>query len=537
MVSLLEDALASVPSDDRVLRAQILSRLAAAIAPPSSSEQMTKVSAYAHEAMSIARDLDDVPALLHTLLWSAHALIYAVPLAERVELTTEIISLARQRGADFIIASIGSFHTMSLFEMGRPVAARHEAEDYCRLIDSLPVPSVQWRASAMRATLAALDGRKDEALRHADDVKRSGALQALASYWLFGIAYGLCFDERERIREVAEDLPSTTTHKVLAPFVACANAYLGRRDAAREHFETKLAGAIGLPPVLVMSQTAILLESAELAELCYERLLEVEPYGRFFASGYFPVGPVSRVLGELALLRGDVERAREHLDKAIAECHEMQTLPLLPLCEAARARAGGPKTPSRPSAKRAPEVSVALAREGDVWNVTSSTSAPFRVKHSKGVDYLDHLLRSPGREIYVLVLAGADEAPEDAGSILDDRAKKEYRRRVEELQDQLEEAEQMGDRGRATRAREELEAIADQLATAVGLGGRDRKAASNVERARVNVQRRIKDVIRRIGEHDAALGRYLDATVRTGTYCVYRPVRRWVAARCRTRSS
>jgi len=140
------------------------------------------------------------------------------------------------------------------------------------------------------------------------------------------------------------------------------------------------------------------------------------------------------------------------------------------------------------------------------------------------MEYLDHLLRSPGRELYVLVLAGADEAPEDAGAVLDDRAKQAYRRRVEDLEDQPAEAERLGDRGRASRAREELEAVAEQLASAVGLGGRDRKAASNVERARVNVQRRLKDAIRRIAEHDAALGRYLDATVRTGTYCVYRPV-------------
>jgi hypothetical protein len=45
-----------------------------------------------------------------------------------------------------------------------------------------------------------------------------------------------------------------------------------------------------------------------------------------------------------------------------------------------------------------------------------------------------------------------------------------------------------------------------------------------VERARVNVQRRLKDAIRRIGEQDPGLGRYLEATVRTGTYCVYQPV-------------
>jgi hypothetical protein len=97
-------------------------------------------------------------------------------------------------------------------------------------------------------------------------------------------------------------------------------------------------------------------------------------------------------------------------------------------------------------------------------------------------------------------------APEDAGAVLDDRAKQAYRRRVEDLEDQLAEAEWMGDRGRASRAREELEAVAEQLASAVGLGGRDRKAASNVERARVNVQRRLKDAIRRGLPRSAPVG-------------------------------
>jgi non-specific serine/threonine protein kinase len=202
----------------------------------------------------------------------------------------------------------------------------------------------------------------------------------------------------------------------------------------------------------------------------------------------------------------------------------------LAICEKARAKVGGRSAPARAiasgqtEATERTEPNLAVSREGDVWAVSTGTGAPFRVKHAKGMGYLDQLLRSPGREVYVLVLAGADEAPEDAGEVLDDRAKQAYRRRVEDLEDQLAEAERLGDRGRADRAREELEAVAEQLASAVGLGGRDRKAASNVERARVNVQRRLKDAIRRIAEHDAALGRYLDATVRTGTYCVYRPV-------------
>ena len=48
-------------------------------------------------------------------------------------------------------------------------------------------------------------------------------------------------------------------------------------------------------------------------------------------------------------------------------------------------------------------------------------------------------------------------------------------------------------------------------------------AGAAVERARVNVQRRVKDAIRRIGEQSPGLAEYLTWTVRTGTFCSYRP--------------
>jgi non-specific serine/threonine protein kinase len=66
--------------------------------------------------------------------------------------------------------------------------------------------------------------------------------------------------------------------------------------------------------------------------------------------------------------------------------------------------------------------------------------------------------------------------------------------------------------------------VAEQLAGAVGLGGRDRRAASDVERTRINVQRRLKDAIERIAAADPVLGRYLAAAVKTGTTCVFQPL-------------
>ena len=530
MVGLLENALATVPSEERSLRAQVLSRLAAALAPHASDEAMAKSIAYAREAMAIARQLEDVPTLLYTLVWSANALRYAVPLPERVELTSELVSLAREHGANLALADICGFHAALLIETGRPVAARHETEAYCRLVESLPIPALRWRAVAVRGTMAAIDGRLDEARRHADELRRAGATDphAAVTWAHFEVAFAVCTGH-DRLRDADRDLTSILAPRtILGPWMACADALLGRKEAARSRLRRPDEITRGLAGILISAQAAVLLESAELAECYYAPLAEAAQFGRFFwgPAGIFPFGPVSRVLGELARLRGDEGHAREHFDAAIAECREMGAVPFLTICQKARAEVGGQSAPARPIAggPTPSGASLALSREGDVWAVSTGTGAPFRVKHAKGMEYLDHLLRSPGREVYVLVLAGADEAPEDAGAVLDDRAKQAYRRRVEDLEDQLAEAGQLGDRGRASRAREELEAVAEQLASAVGLGGRDRKAASNVERARVNVQRRLRDAIRRIAEHDAALGGYLDATVRTGTYCVYRPV-------------
>ena len=73
--------------------------------------------------------------------------------------------------------------------------------------------------------------------------------------------------------------------------------------------------------------------------------------------------------------------------------------------------------------------------------------------------------------------------PQGSGPSLDVQAKAEYRRRLQDLREELEEAQRFGDQGRAARAQEEMISIAEQLASAVGLGGRDRRTGSDAERA------------------------------------------------------
>ena len=177
--------------------------------------------------------------------------------------------------------------------------------------------------------------------------------------------------------------------------------------------------------------------------------------------------------------------------------------------------------------------------EGDVWTFHFGGHT-VHIRDTKGVRYLAVLLANPGVEIHSLELAGspADAASRgrpgagnglatvganDAGPGLDAEAKAAYRARLEELRAGLDEAESFNDPERAARAREEMDYLARELAGAVGLGGRDRKAASNAERARVAVTKAVRATLKRIGEMDPELGHELVATIRTGTFCAYEP--------------
>jgi CheY-like chemotaxis protein len=167
--------------------------------------------------------------------------------------------------------------------------------------------------------------------------------------------------------------------------------------------------------------------------------------------------------------------------------------------------------------------------EGEYWTVAFEGVA-FRLRDTKGLQYIARLLREPGREFHSLDLVaqpGPGDGPVprggDAGAMLDPQAKAQYRARLEDLEAELHEAEGWHDGERAGRAAEEREALLRELSAAVGLGGRDRLAASDAERARVNVTRTIKAALDRIAQQSPVLGAHLESTLRTGQFCVYVP--------------
>jgi hypothetical protein len=177
--------------------------------------------------------------------------------------------------------------------------------------------------------------------------------------------------------------------------------------------------------------------------------------------------------------------------------------------------------------------SASLGRQGDRWSVGLADRVTV-VRDTKGLRYLAELLSHPGVERHVLDLVdGVEGTPNepgidrrrlgDAGEMLDGTAKAQYRRRLEELRHELEAADAALDDDRMVGIQGEIDALVAELKRAVGLGGRDRRAASAAERARLNVTRAIRAAVGRIREALPAAGSDLGRSVRTGLYCSYMP--------------
>jgi hypothetical protein len=114
----------------------------------------------------------------------------------------------------------------------------------------------------------------------------------------------------------------------------------------------------------------------------------------------------------------------------------------------------------------------------------------------------------------------------DAGEAFDARALSDYRRRLAEVESEIEAAEASHDSGAVARARAEQEMLSQEIASGTGLHGGLRRAASHRERVRVNVTRQIKSAIDAVRRVNPALGRHLANCISTGSTCRYAPADR-----------
>lgn len=572
LVALLEEARAALGDSDASLSALVLARLAGALQPASDPNVPF---ALAREAIARARTLGDEGLLLQTFRSANAALVDLAPPDERLASDLEHATLAAR--LDDPVEAHRAWRRLHFDarELGDVGLARRAKAEVSALGERLAIPHFGWYAHALDALDAAHRGDRSEAERAHEraselaEAAHSGSARTTLAYQ--AVLMRLRFAELDEAEAELHRLAPTSVFG--GDFVRL----LGVSAAARRRLldggepRTFVGSEAWVARWLSMGDRSELHLFAELAfasaDASLARAVEAAliPFAAWHASfglfGMYVGGPVARDLALSAWTRGALDEAWSWNERAMraAEAAEArvegawialerarlaealsrpdaarwrelareraEALGLEALAAAMRASSGAnASTSDRPTDTTK---TWSFEREGEAWRV-SRAGASFLLADTKGARWLARLVSSPGHELHVLDLASdfgvaAPGSRSDAGAVLDAEARRAYAARARALRERLAEAEDRDDLGAIERAQDELDALERELRAALGLGGRERRAGAAVEKARVNVQRRLKDALRRIAEHDPELGKHLDRNVRTGTLCVYDP--------------
>ena len=173
-----------------------------------------------------------------------------------------------------------------------------------------------------------------------------------------------------------------------------------------------------------------------------------------------------------------------------------------------------------------PTQRATLRPEGGVWRIDFN-GTNVHVPDLKGLWHLRELVSRPREFIPALALIGAtSEEPlprGDTGPLLDREALRQYRRRLAELDDELDDAAVHRDADRQASRSAERDALIAELKRATGLGGRPRRSGSPAEKARLNVTRTIRHAITDLSTKVPDLAAHLDESIVTGVSCCYEP--------------
>lgn len=572
LVATLRNALAGL-SGAIDLRARLLARLAAALQPSATPEEPVTL---AREAMNMAAPSLDPRVRAEIALAAGSALADFAPPLDRIPVSEELVRSARAiDDAGFELRGLTRLAS-DWIEVGDFAKAESAIDARAELALSIGHPRYLWQTPLLRSMLAMSKGAFalcDEAIEEATAIGQEGLdvnaphVIAMHRFWMLlvrGDTDGLHTHAPEFLHAMRR-MPEPLQHQALVHAVIQARS--GEAERARNSLLGIGDGARMLAPMMLatIADAALLADDTARFAALFTKLAPAR--GRNTAWGPFGFAcgpPYDTLLGSLAarlgrrdealasfdaalelsrrsgaaageawtlLARGEaLERFSEPASEAFAAAarlareHGMQAI-----LARAEARTGGVLAPPPPRAEPAPPgLDFTLSTAGkDVLVVCNGRTT--RLRSVRGLPMLARLIEHPGQELHVLDLAADPEDESsaadrgDAGEVLDAKAREAYQRRATDLRAEIEEADRFADVGRADRARHELEMLLQQLSSAVGLGGRARRVGSAAERARIVVQRRVREAIKRIAEHEAELGRHLDWAIRTGTFCAYEP--------------
>jgi hypothetical protein len=463
----------------------------------------------ADRAIELAERAGDLQARASALLARHDTLWRRGTAKARLPLIGDLISTAAIADDPQLVAEGLQLRSAALLELGDPEGVA-ELRRFVESAERLGHARGHWAALSRRATVAGLTG----------DLHRAAALATEA--WEFGEEIGVpdargCFGTT-MISLIVQGLPATVepppeddpVAAMIPVLVAISEPEIDHQAEVRSVLVSALTKTYDLES-LVAAASAFARWGSE------EQLRAIEAELRTYAGLHVVVGgcaayygPVDYYLGIVAAALGDDSRARAHLEAAAGLARQL----------GARGWADLAADHLRGSQRR--EERAAWIREGATWRLAFA-QAEVHLPDSKGLRDIAALLASPGHDVHVYTLLGRNEPVLGADPVLDDEAKRRYRRRIEALRSDIEAADDAGDEAASQLATVELEAVLHELSTATGLGGRHRRLGDEVERARKTVSARIHDTLQRVKRVHPELGAHLAAAITVGVRCAYRP--------------
>jgi hypothetical protein len=587
LVPLLEEALAALGAEAGPLRVRVMSRLAGALRDQHDREPRDRLS---RQAVEIARRLGEARTLAYALDGRFAAITWPENPDERLSVAEELLALAEAAGDSERAVHARYYRAgMTMLELGDIAAVEEELRVIEAVANELRQPAQRWIVTATWATLALFQGRFSDAERLMQQALELGegaqASDAVLSHTVQVFTLGML---RDGLESIESGVRRALIEYPARPMFRCMLAYL-LADTGRELEAGAIVDALAedrfaaLPmtnewlfSLGFLADTTDLLGDAERAHVLFELMI---PYADRNActADYIATGSASRPIAVAAATASRWEEADRHFEQAVRANTRMGARPwaalsaynwaktllrrdapgdreraaelwdgvrvaarelgMKPLERRAAALTGLPESRGRP-AEATPALPSVFRCEREYWAVAYEGDA-FRLKDSKGLRYIAHLLAMPGRDVHALELVAAERGGAraersaepgltpsrngDFGEILDEQARAAYRRRLAELEEELEEARGFADPERAAALESERDALIRELAGAFGLHGRPRRTGSPAERARVSVTRAIRAAIPRIRDHSPALGEHLERTIHTGRFCSYTP--------------
>ena len=326
LIAMIERALELQP-DRTLTRVRLLACLCGAIYYSPDRERMQALS---QEAIEIATQLGDPEARVHACGARRRVLWDAPHLQERVEVSTEMLTLARQIGNLELQLQAHAWLVVDLLERGDGDAVDAQMEAFAAGADRLRQPLFEWNLLLWRAMRALLAGSLDRADQLAGEALAAGApAEAVTATQYYAIQLlgirrdqGRMAELEQSVRRLVADNPSRPAWRAALANLLCEE---GRLEEAEEEFERLAAADFDDIPkdldwmiaMILLSDVCADLGDAPRAELLYALLESYADVNVVIGFAAVCLGSAASFLARLAATMGRTDLAARHFDRAL----------------------------------------------------------------------------------------------------------------------------------------------------------------------------------------------------------------------------